>query len=104
MEECHLESVVWSIEGHGYGHGEGEEEETVDVDDGNWVGRDVGVSIGCGSLWTSSLRSFPVPLLLLLLLLLDGNSHARRGQARLLVCQTAEDVGVVFAPASVPLY
>ena len=60
----------------------------------NWVGRDVGVSIGCGSLWTSSLRSFPVPLLLLLLLLLDGNSHARRGQARLLVCQTAEDVGV----------
>ena len=41
-----------------------------------------------------SLRSLPFPLLVLVLVLLGGNRHARRGQSRLLVCQTEEDVGV----------
>ena len=41
-----------------------------------------------------SLRSVPFPLLVLVLVLLGGNRHARRGQSRLLVCQTEEDVGV----------
>ena len=31
---------------------------------------------------------------MLVLVLLGGNRHARRGQSRLLVCQTEEDVGV----------
>ena len=45
-------------------------------------------------MWTLSLRSLPFPLLVLVLVLLGGNRHARRGQSRLLVCQTEEDVGV----------
>ena len=45
-------------------------------------------------LWTLSLRSLPFPLLVLVLVLLGGNRHAWRGQSRLLVCQTEEDVGV----------
>ena len=52
----------------------------------------MGVGVGLGALWILSLRSLPVPLLLLVLL--DDNRHAQRGQARLLVCQTAEVVGV----------
>ena len=50
------------------GTGDEEEEETVDMEygRGNWVGEDVRVAFGCGGLWTSSLRSLPVPLLLLL--------------------------------------